>query len=93
MKTKGPKVVRIPVSVDQRHRNTVGPGYVPCMVSDRWLRFPKQSGGHFGGGEYIAADVMTGSPEEHPRRLCELIVTREDLLRAISSVTDPQGKA
>jgi hypothetical protein len=48
------KVVRLPISVDRRWRNLVGPGYVPCQVSMRWLRFPKKSEGHFGAGEFLS---------------------------------------
>jgi hypothetical protein len=93
MKTKGPKVVRIPVSLDRRRRNLAGPGYVPCMLSDRWIRFPKQSDGHFGPGEFISIAVMSGPPGENPRKLCELTVTREDLVRALDSVAAPEAKA
>jgi hypothetical protein len=81
-------VVKLPVRAYQRWKNFVGQYGVPCMVSNRWLRFPKKSGGHFQEGEYIPIDVMTLDSNEKPGKLCELIVTREDLVRVINLVKE-----
>ena len=59
------------------------------MVSGRWLQFPEKSAGHFGGGEFIALDVMTEGEDEKPRKLCGLVVTRKDLLRVINAIKEP----
>ena len=68
----------------------MGKGYVPCMVSDRWIQFPKKSVGHFGGGEFIEISIMTHSyTKNRPAKLCDMIVTREGLLKAINAISDP----
>ncbi|HBA71222.1 MAG: hypothetical protein A2X82_17660 [Geobacteraceae bacterium GWC2_55_20] len=82
------KVVRIPINSMTRMKNKLGKGAVPCQVSDRWLKFPAESAGHFGEGEFITLDVMTLDKNERPRKICELVVTREDLLSAINGVKD-----
>ena len=83
------KIVKFPVSYSQRIRNTMGKGYVPCEVSGRWIQFPEYSGGYFTEGEYIDIAVMTLDQNERPRKLCNLIVTREDLERALKNVKPP----
>ena len=71
-------------------QNRMGKWHVPCMVSDRWIQFPKKSAGHFGGGEFIEISIMTHSyAKDQPAKLCDMIVTREDLLKAINAVFDP----
>jgi hypothetical protein len=50
------KVARIPIKAGQRWRNFVGQYGVPYVVSNRWLRFPKKSGGHFSEGGYIPTE-------------------------------------
>lgn len=82
------KVVRIPINSMTRLKNKLGKGAVPCQVSERWIKFPAKSSGHFGDGEYIVLDVMTLDKNEKQRKICELIVTREDLLSAIHGVKD-----
>ncbi len=70
----------------------MGKGYVPCLVSGRWIQFPEKSGEHIGAGEPILLSIMTNSHKddiEKTRKITDLIVTREDLKKAINSVTDP----
>ena len=86
------KVVKFPVSYSQRIRNTMGKGYVPCEVSSRWLQFTENSGGFFSTGEYIGVNVMTLDQNEKPRKICNLILTREDLERALANVKPPINK-
>ena len=63
---------------------------VPCMVSDRWIEFPENSIGHFDGGEFIEISIKTHSyKNDKESKICNMIVTREDLLKAIAEV----GKA
>lgn len=87
----GKKVVRFPITYSQRKTNQMGAGYVPCVVSDRWLQFPSESAGHYDEGEFISVSVMTLGSDEKPKKPCDLAVTREDLVRAMSSVKDPRG--
>lgn len=86
------KVVPFPLSQYRRMKNHRDPRYVPCMVSGRWLQFPKESAGHFGGGEFISLDVMTETEPGVHRKLCDLVVTREELQRALDSVKTPPEK-
>jgi hypothetical protein len=69
----------------QRKLESIGPLGVPCMVSSRWLKFSEHSS-VLEGGEFITVDVMTHSNGHHPRKLCELVITREDLERALNCV-------
>ncbi len=92
MANKG-KIVRFPVTRERKKRNIYGPFYVPCVVSGRYILFPKKSDGFFGEGEYIGISIMTETENSQSRKLCEMIVTREDLLRAVNSVKSPvKGK-
>lgn len=79
------KVASLPVTSEQLVRNRIGPRGVSCQVSMRWLVFGEESD-LLQGGEFISMDVMTYGQDEKPRLLCNLIVTREDLLRALSHV-------
>lgn len=64
---------------------------VPCMVSDRWIEFPESSIGHFGGGEFIEISIKTHSyKNDKESKICNMIVTREDLLKAIAEVGMPK---
>ena len=79
-------MIRLPISYSQRRKNQMGRGYVPCIVSERWLQFPKVSDGYVGDGEVISISVMTNGQDDRPHRLCDLMITREDLLRAVGAV-------
>lgn len=84
------KIIKFPVNYSQRIKNQMGKGYVPCVVSGRWLQFPKKSCGRFHDGEYIEVSVMTTGADDKPKKLCDLIITREDILNALSSVEEPE---
>lgn len=75
-------LVRIPITYKQRKINEYGKGYVPCEVSERWIQFPEE----ITDERYIPLEVMTNGAENSARKLCELIVSKEDLLRAINSI-------
>ena len=80
---------RFPVTRDRHMRNKYGSRYVPCQVSGRYILFPEESAGPFSEGEYMALSIMTLN-EGPERKLCDLIVTREDLFRAIDNVKRPE---
>jgi hypothetical protein len=64
------------------------PTDVPCEVSRRWLRFRPDSH-RTQAGEFMFIDVMTSLDDDRgvrEHKLCEVIVTREDLLRALGTV-------
>ena len=62
---------------------------VPCHVSERWLRFVEREQYEVLDEDLIHLDVMTLDDDGHPYKLCELIVARGDLLRAVAAVGDP----
>lgn len=74
------KVIRIPISSRQRRVNERGSGYVECEVTSRWLQF------HGINEELglIPVDVMTEGENGKDRKLCELVLRRDDLLRALN---------
>ncbi len=77
----------------KRLKARYGARMVPCMVSGRYLLFPEQSAGHLGGGEFIPVDVMTMGGDDKPRKLCEMVITREDLLAALTACKAPVDQA
>lgn len=82
------KITKFPISYSQRRKNINGPLYVSCQVSGRALQFHKKS--HtFEKGEFITIDVMAMQMEDDKpaRKICELIVTKEDLLDALNHVS------
>jgi hypothetical protein len=79
------KVVKIPISSTQRWRNRFGKYGVPCMVSGRWLQF-SETFSAFADEEAIWLNVMTIDSEDRPRKICELCVTREDLMKVLNSI-------
>jgi hypothetical protein len=63
---------------------------VSCYVSGRWLQFT--GGAHYESMEkddLVALDVMTLDQNDRPRKLCELVLYRGDLLRALEAI--PRG--
>ncbi|HFK1761298.1 hypothetical protein [Bacillus cereus] len=74
------KVIRIPISSRQRRVNERGAGYVECEVTSRWLQF---HGGHE-ELDLIPVDVMTEDKNGKDRKICELVLRKEDLLKAIN---------
>lgn len=76
------KIKRFPYNKDNSRRLNVNKGIVPCVVSSRWLKFPKESSPR-PEGDYILVDVMTSTindnDEERESKICELVLFREDL--------------
>jgi hypothetical protein len=62
---------------------------VPCHVSERWLQFAEREQYAVLDEDLIQLDVMTLDDEGAPYKLCELMVSRGDLLRAIAAYGDP----
>ncbi len=61
-------------------RNELGDRYVPCEVSSRWLQFPKKVTSQ----QYVIVDVMTRNSEGNPKKICELVLSKKDLLNAVA---------
>jgi len=79
------KIKRIPIKPSQIKKNTLGPLHVACQVSQRYLQFQPDSY-HCQAGEFITVDVMTELEDDKSRKLCSLILTREDLLAALENI-------
>jgi hypothetical protein len=79
------KVTCFPASSMQRLRNRLGKTSAPCVVSERWLRFQPESK-QVGADDFMTVDVMSGSLGARSAKLCQLIVTRDDLQRALRNV-------
>jgi hypothetical protein len=62
---------------------------VPCHVSERWLGFAEREQYEVLDEDLIQLDVMTRDEDGAPYKLCELVVSRGDLLRAIAAYGDP----
>ena len=80
--TKDNKIIRMPISYEQRKINEFGNGYVPCDVSERWLQF-SDSGLKSGS---VLVNVMTMGSDDKPKKICEMVLNKEDLLRALENV-------
>lgn len=78
------KVIRIPISREQRLLNKHGNGYVPCEVSGRWLQFGAESE-LIGDKNLLFVDVMTQN-DSQARKICTLCISKEDIIRALSHV-------
>jgi hypothetical protein len=59
---------------------------VPCMTTNRWVEFSREGSCRGIEGEYILLHVMTLDANEQPRRLCELVIVREDLLAVLDLI-------
>lgn len=74
-----------PRGAERRERLNVRKYRVPCQISDRWLQFP-ETAHPLNGGDFMRVDVMTLGADETERRICELVLTKQDLLRMIEQV-------
>lgn len=70
----------------KRWRRKHGDFAVPCIVTGRWLEFSQSGSAQTGDGEAINLSVMIDPSGDKPRKLCELFVTREELLRVLSLI-------
>lgn len=72
-------VSRITITFNQKMKNMMGDRYVPCEVSGRWLEFDESNS----ESKYIKVNVMTRDDNNVQRKLCELVLTKEDLINAV----------
>lgn len=82
------KIKKFPISYSKKRKNILGPFTVECQVSGRYLKFHEKSC-NLQGGEFITVDVMAMQNEDNKpsRKICELIITREDLLEALKHIS------
>lgn len=56
-----------------------------CQVSSRWLQFP-QTAQTVGGASFMFVDVMTMNGDEQEKKICQLILTKEDLIEILNRI-------
>jgi len=76
------------------HSPTVlGDRSVHCYVSDRWLAFPPTSAAMKDGADLLVIGVMTRSAEGDVSKICDVILDRAHVLRALAAVKqEPFGR-
>jgi hypothetical protein len=62
---------------------------VRCQESERWLQFAEREQFEVLDEDLIQLDVMTLDDDGAPYKLCELVVSRGDMLRAVAAYGDP----
>ena len=84
------KIIKFPTTNWQRHRNRLGKQVIPCFVSGRYLRF-RDIADTGTNGRAVTVDVMSESEDEKPaRKLCELVLTLDDLNRMLARLDKMQ---
>lgn len=79
------KVSQLPLGDGSRKRLDRRQGIVRCEVTDYWLRFHPYAQ-QYPQGTFVIADVMQGDPETSPRRVCELVLSRDELLSLVAGL-------
>ena len=79
------EIIQFPVTMAEHLRNQLGQSAVPCEISNRWLQMDEQSS-LIGKTELLNLSVMTRDQDNNPRKICNLVVTRESILRALQSI-------
>lgn len=78
-------VTTFPRGAERRDRLNLRKYRVSCQVSERWLQFPKEAH-KLSGGDFMVIDVMTLGADESERKICELVLTKQDLLQMLEQV-------
>ena len=76
------KVIRFPGRTADRKRRDSNRGILRCEVSPRWIQLPSASD-KFSHMEYLHLDIMTLGTNEQDRKLCELILDKQQLLKML----------
>ncbi|NMA58624.1 hypothetical protein [Clostridium cochlearium] len=80
------KIIRIPISYEQRKKNDKGEGYVPCQISGRYLNFSMESN-VINDDEAIFVDVMTeDTKDDEDRLLTRMVIKKKDILEVLNKV-------
>lgn len=79
------KIKQLPLASESRQRLDRRQGIVRCQVTDYWLRFQPWAE-KYPQGTFVIADVMEGEPEADFRRVCELVLSLDELLAVLQSL-------
>lgn len=80
-----PSIPRLPMNQVKRRRLAAAQRRVDREVSMRSLRFPSHAI-WADGAHLLIVDVMTDRHDETPRKLCQLILSKEALLRVLQMI-------
>jgi hypothetical protein len=78
-------ITKFPNHQQRRALRNLKNGIVECQVSGRWLKFPEKASEVDGKG-FMMIDVMTLGSGEQPRKICELVLTKEDLIAMLNKI-------
>lgn len=78
-------VIRLPIKYTQILKNKRGKFSVNCLLTDRWLRFEDTSV-RMDVGEAIILEVMETDEEGNDTKLCQLVITKEELLEVLGQI-------
>lgn len=78
-------IIKIPITYCERKKNELGPGYVPCQISSRYLKLHSIS--QVGDKNFIMLDVMTENENNEYKKICEMVIAIEDLNEAIKEIS------
>jgi len=79
------KITPLPLGDADRRRLDRRNHTVRCEVTGRCLRFHPRAEG-YPEGTYLIVDVLEDGGDSEPRRLCELVLSRDDLLSLIQAL-------
>ena len=74
-----------PTRIERVHLATIMEHKAECQVSSRWLQFP-QSAQEVGGASFMFVDVMTLNGDDQEKKICQLVLTKEDLLAILKRI-------
>ena len=76
------KIHRLPGMGKRRRRIDLGKRIARCHVSSRWLQFPEHAR-QLDEGALMLVNVMTNAGDGKPRKICELVLSHEDLVHIL----------
>jgi hypothetical protein len=56
-----------------------------CVVSSRWLQFPPTAQMVY-DAPFMIVDVMTMNSDDQEKKICQLVLSKEDLLQILSRI-------
>ena len=64
-----------------------------CEVSERWIQLPVASDLTGDNIDYMRLDIMTNGSNDQPKKLCEIIVNRTELIELLKEtpIIDHRG--
>jgi hypothetical protein len=89
------KIKRFPYSTERARRLNSRKRIIPCQISSRWLKFPEKM--HVYSEEsYLSIDVMTTIKNENnetkDKKLCEIVLLKEDLIKLLEEYENPENQ-